>query len=216
MPSKKDDTQSEREAGHQPKRFLALLGYRLKRMLASSARWKRSVDFDNLDIKEFVDFVGGITHRNKFTQEEKNEIQLKVELLYEKHVIQTQEEDAQLQKEVEERIDAALAKGLNVTPGHQPMTPEEWNKMHRLRANGKRIPGPQPKKKGTVLEAPAFAFRDTFKPLTNKEIDQLEMEWPMEKAKERADKSNQLLKGRRFRSDVENAMTRQHDSSLWH
>lgn len=60
---------------------------------------KRSVNFDKLDIAEFVDFVTGITHRNKFTQEEKSAIQLKVELLYDKYVIQTQEEDSQAQSQ---------------------------------------------------------------------------------------------------------------------
>lgn len=61
---------------------------------AGTARtMERGVDFDHVDIEEFIDFVRGIAHGSKCTQEEKSEIQLKVELLYDKDVIQAQEED---------------------------------------------------------------------------------------------------------------------------
>lgn len=57
-----------------------------------------------------------------------------------------------------------------------------------------RMAGPHFKKKGNVFELLVSAYGVVFKLVTNKEIDQMEMEWLMEDAKEYAGKSGQPFK----------------------
>ncbi|QNJ25147.1 hypothetical protein SynSYN20_00805 [Synechococcus sp. SYN20] len=149
------------------------------------------------DVEELCDTVDNLTHRNRFTQEEMDELKLKVNRLYDEFVVTQMADDEVMWSATEARIDSALAEG-NSAPS-KPMTEEEWRKLHRLRPNGKRKPGPLPKKKKNIYEIPAGTSGLAEERTPSLDCDELERQW-LENYIEEQKNEPQFLKGKRVRN----------------
>ena len=179
----------------------------------SRASMKRSqeryVDLDSIDVEEFCEQVLSITHRNKMTTEEWHKLRLQVELLYHKHVIESQdEEDAQMKPYVDP------LKALALEQEHLPikqMSRETWNKEHGLRKDGKGLkPGPKKQKPKSIFD---LDLKEPTDPLPD--FEWLEKQWLEQRIEQMKNEPNYPV-GRRLRDDATIAMQRRrNERSFW-
>ena len=164
------------------------------------------------EIEELCDSVDNLTHRNRFTQEEMDELKLKVNRLYDEIVVGQMTDDEKMWSATEARIASALAEG-NSAPS-QPMTEEEWRKLHRLRPDGKRKPGPLPKKKKTIYEIPAGTGGLAEERTPSLDCDEIERQW-MENYIEERKNEPKFLKGKRVRNDSTPTLPAEPAANFW-
>jgi hypothetical protein len=164
------------------------------------------------DVEELCETVDALTHRNRFTQEEMNELKMKVNRLYDEFVVGQMADDERMWSATEARIASAVAEG-DSTPS-QPMTEEEWRKLHRLRPNGKRKPGPLPKKKKTIYEIPAGTSGLAEERTPSLDCDEIERQW-MENYIEEQKNEPKFLKGKRVRNDSTPTLPAKPAADFW-
>lgn len=149
------------------------------------------------EVEELCETVDGLTHRNRFTQEEMDELKLKVNRLYDEVVVGQMADDARIWSATEARIANALAEN-NIAPP-KPMSEEEWNKLHRLRPNGKRKPGPKPAKKKNIYSLEPGDRGLATERTPSQDCDELERQW-LDAYIEEQKNEPQFLQGKRVRN----------------
>jgi hypothetical protein len=180
------------------------------------AAQKRRIDEMDIDVPALCDEVDGISYRNRLTKEEIDELKRKVYLIYEHYVLERWEEEAALRKDVDDRIEKALAETEASRPGlDKPMSREEWNEIHRLRPDGKRKPGPQPKRKKNIFEVPTDKFGEPLEALTEEQIVEFEQQYLSEKYAEHRQEEGQFLKGKRVRRQPQHVRSRRPTKNFW-
>ena len=169
----------------------------------------RRVGRENLDVKEFCEKIDGITHRNKFTTSEINELRDTVDLLYHEFVISKWEDEAEKNVDLLPCLQALANDGALETDTQQ-MTPEEWNELHGLRKNGKGLkPGPSKRK-------PKSVFDVELVPGEPIDFEELETQWMEEQILKKKNEPQQL-KGKRMRGDAAKISTRDSShQSFWY
>lgn len=180
------------------------------------AAQKRRIDEMNIDVPVLCDEVEAITHRNRLSNEEITDLKTKVNLLYERYVLTQWEEEAAVRSDVEIRIEKQLNEKMQSAAEEQAtMSPEEWNNIHRLRPDGKRKPGPAPKKKPTIFEVPPEVFGEEQAPLSQELITELEQEYLMKEYEQIQEEDKRILKGKRVRAFDAYPTPRKQSKSFW-
>ena len=164
------------------------------------------------DVEQLCDTVDNLTYRNRFTQEEMDDLKLKVNALYDEVVVGQMADDERMWSTTDARIADALATG-NAAPA-TPMSEEEWRKLHRLRPNGKRKPGPLPAKKKTIYEIPAGTSGLADEKTLSLDCDEIERQWMDDYIKEQKN-APQMLKGKRVRSDSTASLPAKPVANIW-
>ena len=200
MPSKKDGS-PKRKRGRPPvQKVFSPAELQAKARAGIKRTMERRVDFDNIDVEEFIEFAGGITHRNKFTKEEREEISLKLDLLYHQYVIEKQDaEDALMEPYIEPLKALSLEQGQ--ASGWTMMSPAKWNEEHGLRKDGKGLkPGPKKKKPKSIFDVPMQKDNVELP-----DYEELERQW-MEQEIARREQEPKPFVGKRLRDPLTEAM----------
>ena len=169
----------------------------------------RRVGREDLDVKEFCEKIDGITHRNKFTTSEMNELRDTVDLLYHEFVLDKWQEDEEQLSPYAEALFALAIEKQTKTSSKQ-MSEAEWNQMHGLRKSGKGLkPGPSKRK-------PKSIFDVELVPGEPIDFEELELQWMEEQIRHKALEPQQL-KGKRMRDASVNAVIpRPEVKSFWY
>ena len=166
----------------------------------------------DIDVEELCVSVSAITHRNKFTKEERDELHEKVQILYDEYVVSKWEE---------EKLDEGVAETLRAVALESPQkteqrmqTREEWASNHGLRLDGKRKPGPPKAKKKTVFDI-APGDRGTAagpsEPIDPQVFEEQWMDAQIAKRKE----EDRFIKGRRLRKIADPPPRRAEPKNFW-
>lgn len=174
----------------------------------------------DLDVEEFVDKVGTITGKHKFTRQEMDSIRETVDLLYTEFVTEKQEREAIDHASYAKAAQTAVL--MTEQPSSQkPMSKEEWNKEHGLRKNGKGLkPGPPKKKKRTVWDLAPGEMTTASKPGEQEDIDidKLEQEYMEQQFAEHIEaqkKRHPSTIGKRFRTGAQQANRVNPPKNFW-
>ena len=188
--------------GHPPKqKYFSAAELVDKAAARLEAAQQRRINEMNIDVPILCDEVEAITHRKRLTNQEITDLKLKVNLLHERYVLTQWEEEAAVRSDVEKRIEKQLNEKMQAAAEEQAtMSPEEWNNIHRLRPDGKRKPGPAPKKKPTIFEVPPEVFGEEQAPLSQELITELEQEYLMKEYEQIQEEDKRTLKGKRVRA----------------
>ena len=169
----------------------------------------RQVGREDLDVKEFCEKIDSITHRNRFTTQELNEIRTTVDLLYHEYVLSKWQEDEEQMSPYAEALFALATENQTATSSKE-MSEAEWNAMHGLRKNGRGLkPGPSKRK-------PKSVFDVELMPGEPINFEELEIQWMEEQILKKKEEPQQLM-GKRLRGDAANAVAKRADTqSLWY
>ena len=193
--------QEARRKPGRPKKQKVFSASELRAQTAKGMKLSREnrLGIKDLDVEQFCEEVLNITHRNKFTSAEIWDIKHKVEHLYEEFVTSKWEEDAKVFADVDKRIDEAIA--MHSSRDYSRMSPEEWNRIHRLRPDGKRKPGPLPKTKKNIWDVEPGEAGTVDSPADPLDFEAMEVAWMEKKIAETAEQSK-FLQGSRVRRGV--------------
>ena len=153
---------------------------------------KRQLGIEDVDINEFREQVHGVTSKHKFTRAEMDELRRRMDVLYTEFVTEQHERQAEEERELNAKLkqEALLSKE---PVRDNAISREEWNLLHGLRPDGKKKPGPKPKKKKTIFDVELEAGEPI-------DIEAMEKQFLDQKIKEAAAEP-QPLKGRRVAKD---------------
>ena len=129
----------------------------------------------SVEIEAVCEQVDDLTHRNRFTQEEMNDLKDKVNKLYDSFVVSQQSDDQQMQADIDARVEAAIKEGA--ASEAKAMTEDEWNMLHRLRPNGKRKPGPKPAKKKNIYSLEPGDSGLATERTPSQDCEEIERQW---------------------------------------
>lgn len=179
---------------------------------------KRQLQIEAPDIYKMREEVHSITHRNRFTKEEMDEMKKRIDVLYREFVTEVHEREAQENVELNERLRLAALKLDEQLPSSSTVTPEEWNAMHGLRADGSKKRGPAPKKKKMVHELAAGERGLADEPMEPVDIEQIEQQIMAEMyeahiAQQKAEA--RFPKGKRIRDSEPALQRRSSAKSFW-
>lgn len=172
----------------------------------------------SLDVDEFCDGVMKLTGKHKFTRQEMDELRTRVDLLYNKYVIEKWEDEAELNKEVNTKLHEAMLEAEASDAPVKMMTEAEWHLAHGRRFDGSKRRGPAPKKKKAVWDLTPGEKGTADKPGEPIDIDQMEQEIEEQLMDdyiaERSTRPQQKL-GKRLRKDHLNPPKRANVNSFW-
>ena len=182
------------------------------------ASTERRLGIASIGVEDFADTVSNITGKHKFTREEMDEIREKADVLYNKYVDQKWEEEAELNKEVNAKLHAAM---LESDPSEAPvkmMTEAEWHLAHGRRFDGSKRRGPAPKKKKAIWDLSPGEKGTAEKPGEPIDFETMEQEFEERMMNDYIAQRNsepQQLVGKRLRKDHLNQPRRAPVKSFW-
>ena len=179
---------------------------------------ERRHGIESLDVEEFCDDVMKITGKHKFTRQEMDEMRTRVDLLYNKYVIEKWEEEAELNKEVNAKLHQAMLKSAPSDAPFKMMTEAEWHLIHGRRFDGSKRRGPAPKKKKAIWDLSPGEKGTANKPYEPIDFDQMEQEIEEQMMDAYiAERSARLqqTQGKRFRQDHLNPPKQANVKSFW-
>jgi hypothetical protein len=207
----------QKKRGRPRKGPLNLIEERAKVKASIRSAAKRRLGVEDIDIDEMRDEIYTITGKHKYTKQEMDDLRERMDLLYQEFVTEVHEREAIESQELHERL-RAEAFELEQPRQTKAITPEEWNVLHGLRPDGKKKPGPKPKKKKMVHELAPGECGTAEHPSEPIDVDALEAELEakiFEDHIEQQKSQPQQLKGKRFRSAVENRKRPNQPKSFW-
>ena len=173
---------------------------------------ERRLGRKDIDVEELCIEVSGITHRNRFTKEERDELHEKVQMIYDEFV---------LAKWEEEKMDESVVQTLRAVALESPrkterkmQTREEWADNHGLRLDGKRKPGPPKAKKKTVFDISPGERGTAAAPSEPIDVELFESQW-MDAQIAKQKEEDCFLKGRRLRKIADPPKRRAEPKNFW-
>ena len=173
---------------------------------------ERRLGRKDIDVEELCIEVRGITQRNRFTKEERDELHEKVQMLYDEFVVAKWEE---------EKLDECVVQTLRAVSLEAPQkteqkmqTPEHWAVNHGLRLNGKRRPGPPKAKKRTVFVVAPGERGTLAGPSEPIDAEVFEHQWMDSQVAKQKDE-DRFLKGRRLRKIADPPKRRAEPKNFW-
>ena len=173
---------------------------------------ERRLGRKDIDVEELCVEVSSITHRNRFTKEERDELHEKVQLLYDEFVVAKWEE---------EKLDECVVQTLRAVALETPQnterkmqTPEQWADNHGLRLDGKRKPGPPKAKKKTVFDIEPGERGTAAGPSEPIDAEVFEHQWMDAQVAKQKDE-DRFLKGKRLRKIPDPPRRRAEAKSFW-
>lgn len=175
---------------------------------------------DSVDAEEHCKSLDMLSHRNRLTKAEVNELRETSTALYEKF-LDTQWEMEALRNERyigaarAAAIDKALSNPDQQPSSFKPMSWEDWCKEHHLRPeNGKGKPGPLKKKPKAIWDLEPAAKGTATDPSEPIDVDALEQKFMDEYIKDK-ENEQQFLKGKRLRPAVQSPTRRAPVQDFW-
>ena len=167
-----------------------------KKLIRNTAEHR--LDFDELDVEDFIKDMGKVTRIHKFSEAEFLRMRQKLDLLYQTYITDNQIEEAkQNELHIGGRLEEALA-DPNATPKTGFMSQEQWYREHGLRKDGQKKRGPKPRPKKTIYDIPAGERGTALEKVESADLDAIEQEW-LENYIEEQKNAPQPVKGKRFR-----------------
>ena len=195
-------------------------GQELREQAKASIRQcvERRHGIESLDVDEFCDDAMKITGKHKFTRQEMDELRTRVDLLYNKYVIEKWEEEAELNREANAKLYQIMLESVPSDAPVKMMTEAEWHLAHNRRFDGSKRRGPAPKKKKAVWNLSPGEKGTADKPGEHIDIDQMEKEIEEQMMDayiaERSTRPQQTL-GKRLRKDHLNPPKQSNVKSFW-
>ena len=170
------------------------------------------------DPGEVIDEASAVTRKHKYTIEEMNELREKLDFVYQKYIEEKWEQEAEMNKEINERL---RNEALNIRSDGSPvkmMSPEDWFSCHGLRSDGTKKRGPAPKEKKLVYDLEPGEKGTAVKPSEPIDVDALAAELEsrmMDDYIEQQKHQPQQLKGKRVRGSERQRLGRRKTKSFW-
>ena len=193
-----------------------------REIVARTLRERRAerLGIEDIQIEEHTDRVMALSHRNKLSKQELDELRETSLALYERTIELERELDAfRNERYVDAMRAAAIDKALEQPAKSQPkpesqMSWEDWCREHNLRYNGKRKPGPPKAKKKTVFDI-APGERGTAagpsEPIDPQVFEDQWMDAQIAKRKE----EERFIKGKRLRKTADPPPRRAEPKNFW-
>lgn len=213
-------TAKKRGRGRPKKGPIDLQAERARVAKTIQERAANRLGIDDINVEEFCERLDKVSHRNKLTKEEVDELRETSNALYQKF-LETQWEMEELRNEryIGAARNAAIDKALT-DPDFQPssfkpMSWEEWCKEHHLRPeNGKRKPGPLKNKPKAIWDIRAGEKGTATEP--GKAIDPqvFEQQW-MDAQVQKLKEEDRFPKGKRMRKTEAQLPKRHTQQNFW-
>ena len=213
-------TKSKRGPGR-PRKVFDLETERARTKAAIEQRRSEHLGLEKLDVEDHIKKVLSLSHRNKLSKAEVDELRETHQTLYEQF-LQTQWKMEEIWNErfVSAARDAAIEVGLaNPEEASSPkklMSWEDWCKEHRLRPqDGKRKPGPPKKKPKAVWDLEPGERGTASEPSEPIDVDALEQKF-IEQYIQDKEEEQQFPKGGRLRNDHRQLPKRSQQQNFWY
>lgn len=218
MPRKKIEPKKKRGRPRlQPQSAAAL---RAKAQAGVRAAAERRQGIHEIDVEDLCDSIDRLNGKFKFTRKEMDDMREKVEMLYQKFVVDKQEQEAEDHALFNEAARVkALMTGAPSTSGKQ-MTREDWCKQHGLRPNGKRKPGPKkkPAKKFYEVNPADYGMAVSAEDVPSLDLEEMETELynqAMERMIDQQKEEQELKLCKRFRAAAREQACSNKDQDFW-
>ena len=170
----------------------------------------------DIDVEEHVDRVMALSHRNKLSKQELDELRETSQALYARTIEVERELEAYRNERYISTMRAAAieqsVEGADIK--HHPMSWEDWCREHNLRYNGKKKPGPAKKKPKAIWDIPAGERGTATKPSEPIDLTSFEEQW-MDAQVEKRKEEDRYLKGKRLRNEATQLPTRPAPKNFW-
>lgn len=176
---------------------------------------------DGINPEEHINRAMALSHRNKLSKAEVDELREIYQALYEKFLeTQWTMEEIWNERFVAAARDAAIEVALenpeHPRPERKQMSWEDWCKEHKLRPqNGKRKPGPSKKKPKAVWDLEPGERGNAEGPSEPIDVGALEQKF-IEQYIADKEAEQQFPKGKRFRDDHLQVQRRRQQQSFWY